>query len=96
MPGGLQVCHESTGEAFRSGLLGHAWEGYLMVHPWGFRLDQVQIPVDLWHGTDDIDAPVGMGRAVAAGLRNCRARLLEGEGHLLIFKYWGEILDALT
>jgi pimeloyl-ACP methyl ester carboxylesterase len=96
MPGSLQICHESTREAFRAGILGHAWEGYLLVRPWGIPLGGIPIPVDLWHGTADIDAPIGMGRAVARAVPQCRARFLEGEGHLLIFKHWGEILGALT
>lgn len=96
LPGGLDVCRASTREAFRSGLRGHAWEGYLLVRPWGFRLERIAMRIDLWHGTADIDAPVAMGRAVAAGLPDCRARFLEGEGHLLLFKYWEEIIQTLT
>ncbi len=96
MPGGLQVCLDSTREAFRSGMTGHAWEGFLLTRPWGFELEKIRLPVQLWHGEQDPDAPVGMGRAVARALPDCRARFLEGESHLLIFKYWEEILTALT
>jgi pimeloyl-ACP methyl ester carboxylesterase len=96
MPGGLQVCLDSTREAFRAGLRGNAWEGFLSTRPWGFELEKIRIPVNLWHGTADPDAPVGMGRAIARALPRCSARFLEHEGHLLIFKYWEEILAALT
>jgi pimeloyl-ACP methyl ester carboxylesterase len=95
MPGGLQVCLDSTREAFRSGMLGHAWEGYLLIHPWEFELEKISMPVYLWHGEKDPDAPVGMGRAIARALPHCRARFLEGESHLLLFKYWEEILTAM-
>jgi pimeloyl-ACP methyl ester carboxylesterase len=54
------------------------------------------MPVELWHGLQDSDAPAGMGRAIARAVPHCRARFLEGEGHLLIFKYWEEILNELT
>ena len=53
------------------------------------------MPVRLWHGTEDFDAPITMGRAVARAVPHCRARFLAGEGHLLIFKYWEEILAVL-
>jgi pimeloyl-ACP methyl ester carboxylesterase len=96
MPDAQRICHESTREAFRKGMIGHVWEGFLLVHPWGFSLGGIQMAVDLWHGMDDIDAPIGMGRAIAGAVPQCRVRFLEGEGHLLIFKHWGEILDALT
>ncbi|MBN2083751.1 MAG: alpha/beta hydrolase [Anaerolineales bacterium] len=96
MPGGWQVCLDSTREAFRQGIIGHAWEGYLDVRPWGFSLEEISTTVDLWHGLCDVNAPVGMGRAIARAVPHCRARFLEGEGHLLLFKYWGEILDTLS
>jgi pimeloyl-ACP methyl ester carboxylesterase len=96
MPGGWQVCLESTREAFRPGMLGHAWEGFILVHPWGFSMREISMPVELWHGLQDSDAPAGMGRAIARAVPHCRARFLEGEGHLLIFKYWEEILNELT
>jgi pimeloyl-ACP methyl ester carboxylesterase len=96
VPGGLQVCLESTREAFRAGMRGHAWEGFLLVHPWGFSLGEIRMPVHIWHGMLDRDAPIGMARAVARALPHARTHFLEGEGHLLIFKYWEEILSALT
>ena len=96
IPGGLQVCRDSTREAFRAGLLGHAWEGFLLTRSWGFELEAIRIPVDLWHGIEDPDAPVGMGRAIARAVPYCRARFLDGESHLLLFKHWEEILSALT
>jgi pimeloyl-ACP methyl ester carboxylesterase len=96
MPGGLQVCLDSTREAFRRGVLGHAWDSYLAVHPWDFSLREIRMPVHVWHGLEDRDAPIGMARAVVRKLPDCRAHFLEGESHLLIFKYWEKILSALT
>jgi pimeloyl-ACP methyl ester carboxylesterase len=96
IPGGLQVCLESTREAFRSGMRGHAWEGFLLVGRWGFSPDEIRIPVHLWHGAMDRDAPIGMARAVTRALPDARPRFFEGEGHLLIFKHWEEILSTLT
>jgi pimeloyl-ACP methyl ester carboxylesterase len=96
LPGALDICHASTREAFRAGLLGHAWEGFLLTRPWGFGVENIRMPVNLWHGIADPDAPVGMGRAIARLLPDCRAHFLEGESHLLLFKYWKEILAELT
>ncbi len=96
MPGGFEVCRASNVEALRPGLLGHAWEAFNLLRPWGFNLQDISMPVDLWHGTLDEYTPIAMGRAVARLVPNCRGRFLEGEGHLLLFKHWGEMLDALT
>jgi hypothetical protein len=43
MPDGLQVCLKSMREAFRCGMLGHAWEEYLLVHPWRFSLEEIRV-----------------------------------------------------
>jgi pimeloyl-ACP methyl ester carboxylesterase len=94
-PGVLENCRASTSEAFRQGWRGHAWDGYLLVHPWGFRLDDIQIPVWLWHGAFDQDTSIHMGRYLAQTIPNCHATFCPGEGHLLLMNHWQEILSAL-
>jgi pimeloyl-ACP methyl ester carboxylesterase len=84
------------GEAFRQGTLGPAWEGHLMTRPWGFDLEKIRTPVNLWQGEADVIVTPAMGRAMAERIPTCQAHFLPGEGHLLIFKYWEEILKNLT
>ena len=60
--------------------------------PWGFPLQEVTIPVHLWHGEEDRSTPIAMARAMAAAIPNCRTTYLPGEGHLFLFDRWGEIL----
>jgi pimeloyl-ACP methyl ester carboxylesterase len=95
IPGALEICRASVSEAFRQGMHGHAWEAYLHVHPLGFRLEDITMPVHLWHGEADVDAPAGIGRHIAAKIPHCTAAFYPGEGHLLLFKHWEEILAAV-
>ena len=90
-----EVCLHGGMEAFHQGMHAHAWETRLVVRPWGFRLDELSIPVSLWHGTADSEVSINMGRHVASQIPVCRARFCEGEGHLLLFKYWEEVLTQL-
>lgn len=69
-------------EAFRSGIAGAHHEAGLYGHPWGFRLQDIATEVHLWHGEQDSNVPVSVGRYVAEAIPNCRARFLENEGHL--------------
>lgn len=87
---------ESYSEAARAGVRGHAWELRLYARPWGFRLNDVSVDVDLWHGEEDRSIPAAMARRVAHAIPRCHARILPGEGHFLIFKYWTEILARLA
>lgn len=65
-------------------------------NPWGFKVSDIRAPALLWHGLDDITTPPAMGRYLAATLPDCRARFYSGEGHLLLFTRWPEILGAFA
>ena len=91
-----EVCILSEKEAFRPGLLGFAWDARLLTRPWGFRLEEISIPVSLWHGRTDNMTPLPMAEYVAARLPQCSVTFYEGEAHLLIFPHWKEILTQIT
>jgi pimeloyl-ACP methyl ester carboxylesterase len=57
-----------------------------MVGEWDFKPEDIQIPVHLWHGEADQNAPVAMGRYMAQALPTCQATFSPGEGHLSLFK----------
>ncbi len=91
-----QACYWSEVEAFRQGLDGLAWDARLLTRPWGFPLEEIRVPVCLWHGTADREAPVAMGRRVAEKIPGCRAFFVPDEAHLLLFPHWEEILITLS
>jgi len=90
-----QACLQSEVEAFRHGLKAMSWDVRLITRPWGFRLEDIRVPVHVWHGTDDVDAPLAMGKAVAARIPNSRLTICPGEAHMLLFPHWEEILTQL-
>lgn len=84
-------------EAFRSGTRGVALDFALNMKPWGFRLEDIQIKVHLWHGEDDTVTPPAMGRYLAQAIPNCQARFIPGEGHFsLLPNHVEEILNTLV
>jgi pimeloyl-ACP methyl ester carboxylesterase len=90
-----EVLAESLSEAFRSGGRGSAWEMGLYARPWGFRLDEIGTPVHLWHGEQDANAPVAMGRHMASVIPDCQATFYPGEGHLHFVDRLPEILATV-
>lgn len=83
-------------EIFRQGPKGPAHDGEAYLKPWNFRLDDISIPVHLWHGDSDVAVPDSMGRFLALKLSGCQARILPGEGHIsLLVDHADEILGAL-
>lgn len=84
-------------EAFRTGTRGMAWDGCLYAGPWGFSLEEIRVPVGLWHGEADVIVPARMGRDCATWIPNCRAQFLPQEGHFsLPLNHLREILGGLT
>ena len=85
----------ATRDAFRSGARGAAQELIMFARPWGFDLADVQAHVDLWHGTDDVNVPVAIARAMAARLPRCDARIVEGAGHTVAWERLDEIMSVI-
>ncbi|NJC96002.1 MAG: alpha/beta hydrolase [Anaerolineales bacterium] len=84
-------------EATRQGTRGAFHESLLSVTDYGFRLQEIQMPVRLWHGEDDQNIPVAMARYAAAALPKCEAKFYPNEGHLSLFKrHAEEIIKSLV
>ncbi|WP_167101011.1 alpha/beta fold hydrolase [Mycobacterium sp. DL592] len=49
---------------------------------WGFRLDEVKVPVRWWHGDRDHIVPFDHGRHVVSALPDAELHRLPGESHL--------------
>jgi pimeloyl-ACP methyl ester carboxylesterase len=86
----------SMKEAYHSGADGPAWEGAIMVRPWGFRLQEISIQVQIWHGEADVMNPVQFGEYLRDTIPNNKATFLPGEGHFFILQRWGQILAQLV
>lgn len=82
-------------EAFRQGGQGAAWDVVILGRPWGFSPREITTEVHLWQGEADTLVPPAMGRYLAGQLPHCHARMLPGEGHLLIIDRMPDLIDAL-
>jgi pimeloyl-ACP methyl ester carboxylesterase len=84
-------------EAMRQGTRGAFHESLLAVTDWGFRLQDINTPVLLWHGEQDQNIPVEMARFAVRTIPQCQAKFYPEEGHLSLFKKQAqEILRELT
>ena len=62
---------------------------------WGFRLDEVKVPVRWWHGDKDHIVPFAHGEHVVARLPDAELTALEGESHLGGLGVAEEIMGSL-
>lgn len=80
-----------------------AYGPYGMLHdmrtfakPWGFSLQDVSCPVDLWHGTKDDVVHRFFAKEMLRNLPSARLRMIPGEGHYsLLFHQRDAILQNL-
>jgi len=82
-------------QALRQGAAGVWSDLNALTAPWGFEMDRVDTPTDVWHGDTDRIVPQQMGHVLAQRLPQARWRPVAGGGHFLVIPRWREILDAL-
>lgn len=88
------IIADLTEAVIRPGTRGLVDELALYARPQCFRLDQITIPVYLWHGDRDVSAPTALARAAAAAIPACHAVFVPG-GHTAPFGHLEEILDVV-
>ncbi|WP_435746611.1 alpha/beta fold hydrolase [Nocardioides sp. SYSU DS0663] len=67
----------------------------LLTRDWGFRLDEVRVPVRWWHGDGDHIVPLRHGQHVVDRLPHAALSVIEGESHLGGLGVTEEVLGAL-
>lgn len=92
----FEAIFESQRRAWRGSAEGVMSDAQIYAQPWGFALEDVRVPVRLWHGKEDRAFAVRLAEDVANRLPNCRTRFVENEGHYsLPIRHMHEILHDL-
>jgi pimeloyl-ACP methyl ester carboxylesterase len=92
----FEAIFESQRRAWRGSAEGVMADAQIYAQPWGFSLEDVLVPVRLWHGTQDRAFSVHLAEEIAMRLPNCKARFVDNAGHYsLPIRYMREILTDL-
>jgi pimeloyl-ACP methyl ester carboxylesterase len=94
MPSVNQGAAATLREALRPGVWGYVHDIRLLATPWGFDPDEIEAPVQLWHGDQDLVIPLHHGRFLASAIPGATLRICPGEGHMLMWNHLPEILMA--
>lgn len=90
----FEACFESSRRAWRTSAAGVLAEAEIYIRPWEFRLEDVTVPVRIWHGTADRAFSYVLAQQIAKRLPNSGLRLIDGAGHYsLPIRHMAEILD---
>lgn len=91
-PAVREMAVASVLEAFRSGYWGEVREVVIATQPWGLRLDQIALPIQLWDGDQNHLIPPSHAEYLAHVIPTARLHICRGEGSLLIVTHMEEIL----
>ncbi|HEY3601518.1 MAG TPA: alpha/beta hydrolase [Chthoniobacterales bacterium] len=92
----FEACFESQRQAWRASAEGLLVDAEIYARPWGFPLEEITVPVRLWHGKKDRSFHWTLADSLGKRIPNCAARMVEGEGHYsLPIRHMHEILADL-
>jgi pimeloyl-ACP methyl ester carboxylesterase len=82
-------------QAFRQGSKGVVSDMKILSESWGFSLDEIRLPVQIWHGTADTIVPISLARFMAKHLPQAETHFIEGAGHFMALQYTKEIFSFI-
>jgi pimeloyl-ACP methyl ester carboxylesterase len=95
-PENYQIYIADIREGYRQGWQGIALDDIIINNPWGFSLEDIQVPIDIWQGESDQNVPLNQGKYQHEKLPNNRFTVVQDQAHLYLLSHWGEVLTALT
>lgn len=88
---------EMLHDGVRDGIWGWFDDDMALTDAWGFQLEDIAVPVTVWHGGRDQAVPFAHGAWLAARIPGASARLHPEHGHLsLAVARYEDVLDDLT
>ncbi len=92
----FEACFESQRQAWRASAEGLMVDAEIYAQPWGFSLEEITVPVRLWHGQKDRSFHWELARDLGRRLTNCAPHFVTNEGHYsLPIRHMPEILADL-
>ncbi|PYJ01985.1 MAG: hypothetical protein DMF00_03105 [Verrucomicrobia bacterium] len=92
----FEAIFESQRQAWRASAEGVVADAQIYAQPWGFAIEDVRVPVRLWHGKEDRAFSVHLAEELANRLPNCHARFVDDAGHYsLPIRHMRDILKDL-
>ena len=65
----------------------------LVMKDWGFEPEEIEVPVQLWHGAEDRHVPVALGKKYADALPDSELITVPGAGHFMAYRNFDQILE---
>ncbi len=81
-------------EAVHQGTEGCVQDYRIFGDPWGFDLEEIAVPVQIWEGADDNTGPPGYRDFLQAHIPHATVTVVPGEGHLSLLPHQAPAIFA--
>ncbi|MEO7724209.1 MAG: alpha/beta hydrolase [Chthoniobacterales bacterium] len=93
----FEACFESQRQAWRASADGLMVDAEIYAQPWDFPLEEIKVPVRLWHGKKDRSFHWQLAHSLGERIPSCARHMVEGEGHYsLPIRHMNAILADLN
>lgn len=83
-------------ELYRHGSKGPAYDAQTVYLDWGFDLSDIDVPIEVFHGSADRFVPVKFSEYLVNHARDVRLHLVEGQGHFYHVAYGYQLLEKVA
>ena len=90
-----EMFKKDVAQAFRQGSKGVVSDMNILSQPWDFGLDDINLPVHIWHGTADTIVPLDLARFMAERIPHALTHFIEGAGHFMALQFTKEIFSFI-
>jgi pimeloyl-ACP methyl ester carboxylesterase len=90
----LEEFEEVIRVGMRQGPIGLAWDDIALDAPWGFKLENIRLPTNIWHGEQDLLESSEAVDFAAERIANCTVTTWPQDGHLGVMTHWSDVLAA--
>ena len=92
----FEAIFESQRRAWRGSVDGVLVDARIYAEPWGLAIEDIRVPVRLWHGIEDRAFAIRLAEEMANRFPDCKSRFIQKEGHYsLPIRHMREILEDL-
>lgn len=83
-------------QGFATGYFGFLDDDRVFFSPWGFNVDDIEVPVGVWYGDQDLMVPPSHGEWLARHLRSPDVRHRPDDGHIsIVINHLAELIGSL-
>lgn len=90
-----EMFEKDVAEAFRQGAKGVVNDLFLLSEFWDFSLNNIEIPVNIWHGVEDGTVPLAMAQYFNDNLPCSELHFVEDAGHFFAIEKTREIFASV-